>query len=187
MVPFTIVGNQFKSTVLETDSRYGRITDGSCGEKTREVATISFEDGTFAVYVFSSLQYRTFLRGRHMTVRGSRGEWGDKVLYSVGEDGYPRAELLEGRIAPEHRLLESRTIKNLMRSLKPELVMEEEEDIFAMASMLYDYGKYLRGETEKFPYPIREGLEDTYTSILMRQAFEHPGEVVKSEIMPWHL
>lgn len=151
-----------------------------------DVAAITFDDGTFAIYDFSGLQYRTFLRGRHMTVRGSRGEWSDKMLYFMGEDGYPASQLLEARIAPEYRILETRTIKNLLRSLKPELVLEEEEDIFAIASMLLDYGRYHQKETDVFPYPIKEGFEDTYTSILMHQAFEHPGEVIRSEIMPWH-
>lgn len=186
LVPFTVTGNRFSSNVLETDSRYGRITDGSSGEKIRDIATITFDDGTFALYDFSGLQYRTFLRGRHITVRGAKGEWGDKILYSMGEDGYPTSELLNAWIDPKYRILESRGIKNLLRSLKPELVMEEEEDIFAIASMLYDYGRYHQKESDIFPYPIEEGLEDTYTSILMQQAFTHPGEVIRSEIMPWY-
>ncbi len=186
LVPFTIVGNRFSSSVKATDSRYGRVTDGSYSVAVRDIATISFDDQTVAVYDFSGVQYRSFLRGRHLTVRGSEGELSDKMLYFMGEDGYPDSQMLTTQINPEYRVLETRGLKNLLRSIKPELVLEEEEDIFAMASLLLDYGRYHRKETDIFPYPIEEGLEDTYTSMLMHQAFEHPGEQIRSEVMPWH-
>ena len=61
--------------------------------------------------------------------------------------------------------------------------MDNLQDEFAMASMLYDMKEFLGRGTEV--YPFREALEDAYFRILMEEAFAEPWKEVRAERMPW--
>ena len=69
---FTLRGARVSSQVAATDSRYGAILDGSLAKEERDIVHIAFSSGKTAVYDFSSIQYRTFIRARHLTVRGEK-------------------------------------------------------------------------------------------------------------------
>ena len=76
----TLRGNQYRNPVTQTDSRYGPITDGSVTEQERTVVQIEFANGKTALYDFAGIQYRTFIRARHVNVQGQNGEWNDSLI-----------------------------------------------------------------------------------------------------------
>lgn len=181
--PMSLRGKRYRFPVTQTNSRYGPITDGSVKEFERDVVTIEFASGKAAFYDFCGVQYRTFIRARHVNVQGRDGEWNDTVFRYVGENHLPVQEYLCPYLAPEYRSLETEELKEICGSWNPFLLMEEEQDRYAIATMLYDMRRYLEDGTEI--YPLREGLEDAYTWLLIQEAVTNPGKEIKSEKMPW--
>ena len=182
--PVTLRGSRYRFPVEETDSRKGRITDGRVAMMDRNHVTLEFASGKVAFYDFSSVQYRSYIRTRHLNVQGQKGEWSNTMLYYSGEDHRPRAEQLLPFIAPKHLVLDTKELRDLSRCWTPELLLEQQEDEFAIATMLYDLREYLEGGQEV--YPLEEALEDAYLWLLMEEAEANPGKAVHSERMPWH-
>ena len=81
---YELRGSRQVSPAVNTDSRYGAILDGSVAEEVRDRALIDFESGKTAIYDFAPLQYRSYIRSRHFTVRGDRGEWRGSELKRTG-------------------------------------------------------------------------------------------------------
>ncbi len=77
---YCLHGERKVSPVTETDSRYGAFYDGRIGQEVRDIIHISYESGKTAIYDFSSVEYRSYIRSRHITVRCEKGEWSDRVL-----------------------------------------------------------------------------------------------------------
>ena len=66
---YSIYATRTKNDVAATDSRYGAILDGSKVREERDTAFITFSSGKTAINDFSSLQYRSFIRSRHLRNR----------------------------------------------------------------------------------------------------------------------
>lgn len=62
--------------------------------------------------------------------------------------------------------------------------MDNAQDEFAIASMLYDMPAYIAGGPEV--YPLREALDDAYFRILMEEAVAEPWKEVRAQKMPWN-
>ena len=162
---YMIRGERTMHPVAETDSRTGPIPGNPVREKARDVVWVSFDSGKSALYDFSGVQYHSFIRSRHVIVRGDRGEWCDTILYSLDDEGKP-VLLRDARRVP-----------------KQGLSMDNLQDEFAIATMLYDMKEFL--ETGKEVYPFSEALEDAYFRILMEEALAEPWEEIRAEKMPW--
>lgn len=182
--PVRMRGSRYEFPVTETDSRNGEITDGRIAGKLRDHVTMEFASGKAAFYDFSGVQYHSYIRSRHVTVQGQDGEWSDTILHYVNEEHKPETEYLLPYFAPRYQALETRELKELCRSWKPELLLEQAQDEYAIATMLYDMRDYLAGGPEV--YPLAEALEDAYLWILMQEAVQSPGKEIISERMPWH-
>ena len=182
--PMVVRGSHYEFPVTETDSRYGAITDGSVNMKSRDHVTIEFGAGKVAFYDFAGIQYRSFIRSRHVNVRGRDGEWNDSILRYVKEDHLPEMEQLVPFLNPKYRVLETEALREICSKWNPVLALEAEQDEYAIATMLYDMREYLDGGAEV--YPLREALEDAYEWLLIQEAVKRPGETVRSERMPWH-
>ena len=182
---FTVTGAGFSHPVVETDSRYGPVTDGRKALKKRDSLIFSFASGKSAIYDFCGVQYHSFIRCRHLTVRGSRGEWSDMQLTYVNQDNLPVREVIVPDIPDKYRLLDTPALISLRNSLPQVLTMDNCQDEFAMASMLMDMREYLAGGPEV--YPLEEALEDAWWWLLMQEAATHPGTVVQSQKMPWYI
>ena len=182
--PMVVRGSHYEFPVTETDSRYGAITDGSVNMKSRDHVTIEFGSGKVAFYDFAGIQYRSFIRSRHVNVRGRDGEWNDSILRYVKEDHLPEMEQLVPFLNPKYRVLETEALREICSKWNPVLALEAEQDEYAIATMLYDMREYLDGGAEV--YPLREALEDAYEWLLIQEAVKRPGETVRSERMPWH-
>lgn len=180
---FTLRAARVSGPVVATDSRYGAILDGSTAQEERDIAFISFASGKTAVYDFAAVQYRSFLRSRHLTVRGERGEWSDRILTYADESAQPRRLFLMPELAPRYRVLDTQALRDLRKTWSAELFLDTEQDEFAIASLLLDMGDYLSGGPE--PYPLSDALHDAYFTLLLKQAVETPWQPVASEPMPW--
>ena len=167
---YTVRAERQVSEVRATDSRCGAILDGSTAQETRDVAYLSFSSGKTAVYDFSSVQYRSFIRARHLTVRGDRGEWSDRVISRVGEDGAPERIFLTGQ--PAVRALDTQALRDIRRTWTGELSLDTEQDEYAIATMLLEMPDYLRGGPS--PYPLEEAVADAAFTLTLRRAVEHP-------------
>ena len=180
---YTIRGERIMHPVAETDSRTGPIPGNPVREKARDVVWVSFDSGKTALYDFSGVQYHSFIRSRHVVVRGDRGEWCDTILYSLDDEGQPVREELAPVIPDRYRELDTTFLRDARRVPKRMLSMDNLQDEFAIATMLYDMKEFL--ETGKEVYPFSEALEDAYFRILMEEALAEPWKEIRAEKMPW--
>ncbi|MCR4897423.1 MAG: Gfo/Idh/MocA family oxidoreductase [Lachnospiraceae bacterium] len=180
---YTLTGSRTGTPVVETDSRYGAFYDGRTTTEVRDVVQITFSSGKTALYDFSPVEYRSYIRSRHLTVRCERGEWNDRMLYYVDENGVPGKEMLLASIPEAYRVLDTQALRDIRRTWEPELQLDTQQDEFAIASLLLDMEGYLAGGAS--PYPLRMALEDALFWILLQEAVAAPGTVVRSPGVPW--
>ena len=198
---FTLRGSRMKSPLIVTDSRNGAVYDGHAAEEVRDTVIIDFDSGKRAVYDFSGSQYHSFLRSRHLVVRGEKGEWNDNLLYTWREaqvrypdkenpdsreenaSGFPVTECLLPVIPEKYRALDTPEMRDIRKVWRPEIHLDSAQDEFAIASMLFDMINCLHGS--KDVYPLREALADAYFRILMERAFSRPWEEIRPDRMPW--
>ena len=180
---YTLHGRRQTADVRATDSRYGAILDGSTAREERDVVHIDFASGKTAVYDFASVQYRSFIRARHLTVRGDRGEWSDRIVYYADERSEPQRLFLMPEIPAAYRALDTQALRDIRKTWQPELFLDTQQDEFAIASILLDMESYLAGGPS--PYPLEEALDDAYFWLLLGQAVERPWQAVEAQPMPW--
>ncbi len=181
---YTLRGTRFCNPAAETDSRYGAITDGQVTEAQRDILHISFASGKEAVYDFCPVQYRSFIRSRHITVRGSKGEWSDTELMYLDEENRPQRRVLLPELPEKYACLDTQALRDRRRYWTAELMPDTVQDEFAIAAMLLDMEAYLAGGPS--PYPLEEALEDAYFWLLATEAVSHPWKETVSEKKPWH-
>ncbi len=177
-------GEQYTFPVTETDSRYGAITDGRVKDSVRSVITMSFAGRKMAFYDFDGTLYHSYIRSRHVNVQGRDGEWNDTLLRYVDENHQPRVERLTPYLNPKYACLDTGVLKEQRSQWQPYFLMSEEEDEYAIATMMLDMREYI--ETGKEVYPMAEALEDAYVFLLMQEAVKNPGMRIEPEKMPWH-
>ena len=180
---YSIRGERTMYPVTETDSRTGPLPGNPVRERARDLVWVSFDSGKKALYDFSGVQYHSFIRSRHVLVRGDRGEWCDTVLYCLDNRGQPVREELRPVIPERYKELDTALLRDARRVPRAGLSMDNLQDEFAMASMLYDMKDFLENGTEV--YPLREALEDAYFRILMEEALAEPWKEVRADKMPW--
>lgn len=181
---YVLHGERFISPVVETDSREGAITDGRIACKNRNVVCITFDSGKTAVYDFSGVQYRSFIRSRHITVRGEKGEWNDNILYRLDSENRPIRDFLMPTVRKRYAELDTQNLRDLRKTWSPELFLDTIQDEFAIATMLFDMKDYLKGGKEV--YPLSEALDDAYFWLLLNKAISSPWAEIKSSPMPWN-
>ena len=155
---YTVTGFSQQAPAARTDSRYGAFYDGQMQDAERTAAVIRFSSGKLAVYDFASIQYRSYIRSRHLSVRGSRGEWTDTAVLYLDEENRPQRKMLLPVIPEKYRRLDTQALRDKRRNWTAELAPDTVQDEFAIASFLLDMGDYLHGG--ECPYPLWEALED---------------------------
>ena len=180
---YTLRGISRISPVTETDSRAGAILDGrETGEK-RDTVHISFASGKEAIYDFSPVQYRSYIRTRHLTVRGTRGEWSDTLVLHLDGENRPQRTFLMAELPEKYRVLDTQALRDRRRNWQAELAPDTVQDEFAIASFLLDMGEWLKGGPS--PYPLEEALEDARFWLLLNQAVSNPWQEISSELKSW--
>lgn len=177
-------GEQYTFPVTETDSRYGDIIDGRVKESTRNVISMGFSGGKTAFYDFDGTLYHSYIRSRHVNVQGRDGEWNDTLLRYVDEEHRPHMEELRLLLKEEYASLNTDKLRDQCSQWLPYFPMSDEEDEYAIATMMFDMREYIEGGREV--YPQAEALEDAYIYLLMQEAVARPGEKILPERMPWH-
>ena len=157
-----------------TDSRYGAILDGSVTEEVRDRVLIDFESGKTAIYDFAPLQYRSYIRSRHFTVRGDRGEWSDTTVYGLDGQNVPVRTALMPELPERYRCLDTQYLRDLRKTWRPELFLDTLQDEYAIATILLDMEDYLRGGES--PYPLWEAIEDARFWLRLQEAVEPSAE-----------
>lgn len=179
---FTVRGRVYDYPVEQTDSRYGPVTDGTVKPSARVRAEFEFEGGKRAFYDFDGVQYHSFIRARHIDVRGAHGQWNDTVIRYSGPDHKPYSlELLASPI-PGYEELITPKLAAIGGAWSPHVHMENAQDEYAMATLLRDMGGLVR--TGREFYPLGEALEDAYMWLRMGRALD-TGETVRSGPRPW--
>ena len=181
--PYTLRGTRQMNPATETDSRYGAIWDGRTKVCERDMVQISFENGKEAIYDFDSIQYRSYIRSRHLTVRGSCGEWSDTVVSCLDEKKEPGRIFLLPEIEEKYRVLDTQALRDRRRNWLFELAPDTVQDEFAIASMLLDMGDYLTGGPS--PYPVENALEDALFWMMKEKAVREPGREIQVGPRPW--
>ena len=181
---YILHGERKTSPVVETDSRYGAFYDGHIGTEVRDTVHITFDSGKTAIYDFAPTEYRTYIRSRHLTVRGDRGEWNDRMIYYLDGKGIPQKKMLMPSISEKYRVLDTQALRDIRRTWQPELQTDTEQDEFAIATMLLDMKEYLDGGES--PYPLTEALDDALFWLMIQEAVREPWSEIRSPRMPWH-
>ena len=163
-------GSRRVSPAVNTDSRYGAILDGSVTEEVRDRVLIDFESGKTAIYDFAPLQYRSYIRSRHFTVRGDRGEWSDTTVYGLDGRNAPCRTALMPELPERYRCLDTQYLRDLRKTWRPELFLDTLQDEYAIATILLDMGDCLRGGES--PYPLWEAVEDARFWLRLQEAVE---------------
>ncbi|MBQ8159202.1 MAG: hypothetical protein IJ083_00500 [Clostridia bacterium] len=179
---YSLMAMEGHGQAVATDSRYGAIRTGEKGEETRQCVLLRFASGKTAIYDFAPIQYRSFIRGRHVTVRGERGEWHDRFFDVLDERGEPRKLCLMPEIPEAYRALDTQTLRDLRKAFSGEMFLETAWDEFAIATMLMDMKNCLEGGPS--PYPLREAMEDAYFPIMVKRALQS-GQIVSTPPRPW--
>ncbi len=180
---YSVQGCRQESRVTATDSRYGAILDGSGQAEERDVVSIQFASGKCALYDFSHVQYRSFIRSRTLTVRGTRGEWHDTVMSYLDAKNQPCRLFLMPELPEVYRILDHQALGDLRKTWSPELFLSTVWDEYAIATILLDMGQYLDGGES--PYPIEEALEDARFWLLLQEAVNKPNQTVTAGPVPW--
>ena len=165
---YVMQGTKLRTPVVPSDSRYGAIYNEPPVEEERDVVSITYASGKLAVYDFSSIQYRTFLRTRHLTVRGERGEWSDNLLCLLDKDGVPYREFLMPYVPEKYRALDTQELRDLRKIWHPELHLDQVQDEFAIGSLLLDMREYIDGGAS--PYPLEEAIDDARFWLQLQKA-----------------
>ena len=160
-------GTKVVGTAAETDSRGGAVLDGRTVNESRDLVLAVFASGKTALYDFAPVQYRSYIRTRHITVRGDRGEWNDTTVYGLDEHNRPFRRMLTPEIPEKYRCLDSQALRDLRRAWRPELILDTLQDEFAIATILLDMGEYLAGGDA--PYPLWEAVEDVRFWMRLRE------------------
>ncbi len=161
-------GSRRFSPAVNTDSRYGAILNGSVTEEVRDRVIIDFESGKNAIYDFASLQYRSYIRSRHFTVRGNRGEWSDTTIFGLDGQNVPHRTALMPEIPERYRCLDMQYLRDLRKTWRPELFLDTVQDEYAIATILLDMIDYLQGGES--PYPLWEAIEDARFWLRIQEA-----------------
>ena len=155
---YTLRGVRTVGRTTETDSRGGAILDGRMANEVRDQVFAVFESGKSVLYDFAPIQYRSYIRTRHITVRGDRGEWNDATVYSLDGNNRPFRRMLMPEIPERYQCLDNQALRDLRRTWRPDLFLDTLQDEFAIATILLDMGEYLAGGST--PYPLWEAVED---------------------------
>lgn len=180
---YALHGMRQRNPVAETDSRYGAILDGRIKEVDRDTMHISFASGKEAIYDFSSIQYRSYIRSRHLMVRGDRGEWSDTLLMYLDAANQPQKAFLLPEIPEKYRALDTQALRDARRNWLPFLAPDTVQDEYAIASILLDMGDYLSGGPS--PYPLEESMEDAWFWLLLNEAAQNPWQEIAARRRPW--
>jgi len=179
-----ITAKKYEWPVAVTQNRLGVFQRGETASQSRVRAEFVFGNGTVGFYDFSGIQYHSFIRSRHFSIQGERGELSDDRVYYLDSDGNPIVETLSPACDGIHPGIQSIAFAGecVYRNPFPTNLLPEDET--AIARLLIGMKEYI--DTGREVYPLAGALQDAYLSALLIRA-ARTGETVNSEDQPWHV
>lgn len=185
----TIRGREYSFPVIKTCGRDGMIETGDISQNKRKTASFEFSDGKVGFFDFLGEQYFNYLRARHLSLQGERGEIHDTTVNYLNQDGVPvcaqmkRVDAgaysnIEGYFHRGIMLNDHFIYKNPFNSYNPRL----NDDELAIATIMKQMGDYVK--SGKDFYSLSDALQDTYLYLMMDKAIE-TGEAVTTTNQVW--
>jgi len=156
---FTIFGRSINSKVTTTDSRDGKIRDGSIGEFKRNIITIEFKNGKSVLYNFSGVQYFSDIISKNIVVQGVRGEINNNIITYLNKNNIVKTKYIPYEL-DDYINTDQKLVLDILMGMK----------------------RYIDTGVEF--YPLKEALQDSYISILMHKAIDNKSPIL-SEKQVW--
>lgn len=177
-----ISAKKFTWPVATTMDRNGLLVKGGSSDQDRIRAEFAFDNGTVGFYDFCGVQYHSFIRSRHFSIQGLRGELYDESVRYLDENDDPVQESLIPSYDPNHIGWQSISFRGKPVFRNPFSTNLFSEDETAIARLLVGMKRYI--ETGEEIYPLRDALQDAYLTGLLSEAVR-TGKTVRSEKQPW--
>lgn len=183
-----IIAEEFTFDAVETMARSGVINNGERKSFNRLVAQLKFSSGQRVFYDFTSLQYHSLIRERHVSLQGDRGELDDLTCRYLNANNQAVKQSIEridfgpyGNDGPSHFQMQ---MGGEVLYESPFAMVRFNDDEIAIASLLRGMANYVK--TAEEIYPLAEAMQDTYLAFLMHEAAQTK-QVLKTEKMPWQI
>lgn len=171
-----IRGRYLDYPITATCGRPGMVFTGEEKTARRELFQFTFDNGALALWDFSGEQYFSYIRHRHLSIQGTRGEICDYTCRYLTPQNKP-VELEYHRLdTGAYSNMEPFTHHGIM--LGEEMVFENpfdgfrlNDDEIAIATLMRNMADHVTKGTPLL-YPLRDALHDSYLALLMDEANE---------------
>jgi predicted dehydrogenase len=185
--PATVDGRAFVAPLVDPLTPQGWTGDDTPRPASTTLATIDF-GGRMGLYDFTDNQWWNPLRGRRITVRGSRGEIVDDQVVRLADPTTPVQSLLVRRQTGLDLNLEGLDLKHI--SFDGQVVYRNpfagsgmSDDDIAVAALADATGAWARDEGPE-PYPLAAGCQDHQLALAIDESVRS-GSPVRTSPEPW--
>ena len=184
--PARIRGQRFTSRVVAGPDRSGPPGEERVAEIETDFASLDF-GGRIALYEFCLPQYRSWIRGQRVCIRGERGEIIDDRVTYLKDEVTPISARLERHEAGRNGNLEGSHLKAIQFQddwvyRNPVLTARLSDEEIAVAQCLLDMQRFVE-EGRSF-YSLEEASQDQYLALACTKAIE-TGDTVQTEAQMW--
>ena len=184
--PARIRGYRFKSRVIAGPDRSGSPSDEREVDIETDFASLDFGD-RIGLYEFCLPQYRSWIRGQRVCIRGERGEIIDDRVTYLKDEVTPISARLIRHEAGHNGNLEGLHLKAIQfqddwvyrNPVVPARLSDEE---IAVARCLLDMQRFV--EQGRSFYSLEEASQDQYLALACTKAIE-TGDTVQTEAQMW--
>jgi len=182
----TIRGTRHSAPLIASPDREGPLTEEHLVEAHSDYAWLDF-GGALGLYEFCLPQYRSWIRGQRVCIRGERGEIIDETVTWLRDAGTPLTGRLVRHEAGRNGNHEGHHLKGIQfrdswvwrNPVMPARLNDEE---IAVAQSLIAMHRYVkRGESF---YSLAEASQDQYLALSCQEAIRL-GETVRTEAQVW--
>lgn len=184
--PARIRGQRFKSPVIAGPDRSGPPSEQRVADAETEFASLDFGD-RIGFYEFCLPQYRSWIRGQRVCIRGERGEIIDDRVTYLKDEVTPISARLERHEAGRNGNLEGAHLKAIQFQndwvyRNPVLPARLSDEEIAVAQCLLDMQRFV--EQGRSFYSLEEASQDQYLALACTKAIE-TGDTVQTEAQIW--
>ena len=184
----TVRGQRFTGRVVAGPDRAGPPAEQQVVEAETEFATLDFGD-RIGVYEFCLPQYRNWIRGQRVCIRGERGEIVDERVTYLKDESTPISARLIRHEAGRNGNLEGLHLKAIQFRddwvyRNPVLPARLSDEEIAVAQCLLDMQRYV--ERGRSFYSLEEACQDQYLALACSRAIES-GVPVTTGAQPWSI
>jgi hypothetical protein len=184
----TIAASKITTPLMAGPTREGPPGEEKVIESQQVIASFDF-DGKYGVFDFTGDQYFSWIRGKRLLVRGSKGEISDRTIRYLKDFQTPISFELERVNMGEYGNLDGFGLKGIIageewiykNTFTPGRLTDDE---IAVASCLEKMDQY--AHTDQDFYSLAEGSQDHYLSLMIDEAVK-TGAKIRTESQPWAL